>query len=218
MITKPEISKKINDLRLLQTHCINNFQYSKTAKIPFKVHSFIEIMNCRMLDFSESTEILIYGNHLVPAMTLIRSLFENVAVLFQVVTAMDHSLKSHKIVDNFDGNLTSLTFGTRYDNEIKAVNIITQIDKLEKEYVGIKSLYDNLCEFVHPNWDGVQGSYSELNEKSGNTGIFKVITVSHPLNKWIEQCFLLAINMFLDFSQRAKKSLIDFTLLCESEI
>lgn len=48
------IDLMINELRMNLTEKVEHFQYSRIAKIPLKVHSFVEIMNLRMLDFSEA--------------------------------------------------------------------------------------------------------------------------------------------------------------------
>jgi len=49
-----EIQTKIEEIRLLFNDRVEHFEYSRNANIPFKVHSFIEIMNLRMLDFCVS--------------------------------------------------------------------------------------------------------------------------------------------------------------------
>ena len=65
-----------------------------TAKIPFKVHSFIEIMNLRMLDFCESTVLLIKKNHIVPAFSTIRAIFENIAVTNRIEDSLSKSINA----------------------------------------------------------------------------------------------------------------------------
>lgn len=212
------IQTKLDQIRSLQTDRILHFQYSKKAKIPFKVHSFLEIMNCRILDFCEGTDLLIRNNHIIPSLSLIRSLIENIATTYRAVTSIETSLESNKLNENFDELITKLIFGTRYEGETVAINIMTQIDKLDKEYNGIRKAYDSLSEFVHPNWDGVGGSYSDLNENEGFTTISKVITTEHPIYKLIETGFLLCMGIYLEFSHKITAYLPEFSSLCESEI
>jgi hypothetical protein len=213
-----EIQTEIEEIRLLINDRVEHFEYSHKAKIPFKVHSFIEIMNLRMLDFCEASYLLINRNHIIPSLTLIRALFENVAVTYRISSAIDKSLYSNKMTENFDDLITKISLGTRYDNDMSAINILTNIEKLDKKYNGIKKFYDDLCEFVHPNWDGVEGSYSELFEKNRYTEIFKVYTIEHPLFKWFESCLLLCMSVYIDNSKNIKANLPSFTVLCESEI
>lgn len=209
---------KIEQIRRLTNTEINHFQYSKIAKIPFKVHSFLEIMNLRMLDFCESTELLIRKNHIIPALSTIRVIYENLAITFRISIAINNSVRSKVLPDNFDELITKISFGTKYNDEIVSHNIMTHIDKLEKTYPGIKEYYDALCEFVHPNWDGVEGSYSELFETERKTKIFKVITSTHPVFEWIDSCFDLCLNIYLDTNESIKLNLPEFSLICEKDI
>ena len=48
--------------------------------------------------------------------------------------------------------------------EYRAKNILTLVQKLEIDYPQVKDIYSGMCEFVHPNGDGVCGSYSYLDE------------------------------------------------------
>lgn len=215
-----EIENKINQLQAIRSEKVLHYHYSNQGKIPFKVHSFMEIMNLRMIDFSESAELLIKNNHIIPALPIIRALFENIAVTYRIVTAVEKSLENNKLEVNFDELITKISFGTKINepDEIAATNILTQIDKIDNEYNGLRKFYDSLSEFVHPNSDGVIGSYSELNENDKYTEIIKVLTVDHPVYKWIESCFLLCMGIFLDFANRIKHYLPDFTILCEQEL
>lgn len=213
-----DIQTKIKKIRLLKSDRIEHFQYSRKAKIPYKVHSFIEVMNLRMIDFCDATDLLIRNNHIIPSVSLIRALFENVAITYCITAAVDNSLKANKLIENFDDLITKISLGTRYESNVSAINILTQIDKLDKEYKGIRKFYDSLCEFVHPNWDGVEGSYSELNEKARNTDIYKVVTTEHPVYKWIESCFLLSMGVYIEYSNRIRSNLPPFTILCETQI
>jgi hypothetical protein len=111
-----------------------------------------------------------------------------------------------------------ISLGTKYNDDIVSHNIMTHIDKLEKNYPGIKNYYDALCEFVHPNWDGVQGSYSELYEVERKTKIRKVITKSHPVFEWIESCFDLCISIYLDINKTITLNLSEFSSICEKDL
>lgn len=213
-----DIQSKIEALRQLLSDRVEHFEYSKRAKIPFKVHSFIQIMNLRMIDFCEATDLLIKSNHITPSLTLIRCLFENVAAVYRISSSIDKSLNSNKLTENFDNLITKISLGTRYDSEVSAINIMTNLEKLDKEYDGITKFYDSLCEFVHPNWDGVEGSYSILNEKDRYTDIHKVMTREHPLYNSFENYFLLCMGVYLEFSKRISTNLPSFSLLCEAEI
>lgn len=213
-----EVEERLNSIRNLKTDKVLHFQYSKIAKIPFKVHSFIEIMNIRMIDFCESADLLIKNNHIIPSLSIIRALFENLAIIYRISSSINKSIETNLLDENFDELITKISFGTKYDDDLIAINILTQIDKLDKEYNGIRKFYDSLSEFVHPNCDGVIGSYSELYEEANYTEVLKVTTVENPIYPWIESCFLLSMSIYLDISRGILANLPNFTLLCEQEI
>lgn len=95
---------------------------------------------------------------------------------------------------------------------------MTNLEKLDKVYDGIFKIYKDLCEFVHPNWDGVQGSYSELYEKNGYTDILKVITKEHSLFGLFETCFLLCMVVHIECAKSILNNLSQFSVLCETEL
>ncbi len=218
MNNSEKIDKMINEMKIQLTNKVDHFHYSKIAKIPFKVHSFIEIMNLRMIDFSESAQTLLNNNQIVPAIPLIRSLFENVAITNRIVSAVKSSLQNNKLTDDFDNLITKIEFGTRYSEDIVSINVLTQIDKLDKQFKGLRKHYDSLCEFTHPNWDGVEGSYSELDKINNCTYVQKTITKEHSLTIFFKTCFLLIISIFSGSAIWLRKNLPEFAELCESEI
>jgi hypothetical protein len=171
-----------------------------------------------MIDFCEAIDILIKNNHVVPSLPLIRALFENIAISNRIVSAIENSLLSNKLVENFDDLITIISFGTRYDGEDMSINILTQIDNLDKKYKGIKKSYNSLCEFVHPNWDGVGGSYSELNENDNTTEILKLITTEHLIFEMFESYFLLCMEIHIFLTKYIISNLKDFAVLCEANI
>ena len=218
MSNSEQIDNMIHEMKMHQVDKIGHFQYSRIASIPFKVHSFIEIMNLRMIDFSESAQILLKNDKVVPAASLIRSLFENAAITNRIAIAVEESLKNKKLTDDFDNLITRIKFGTRYDDEIVSINVLTQIDKLDKQFNGFRKFYDSLCEYTHPNWDGVEGSYSELDEKNRCTHLSKIITTEHAMTEYFKSCFLFVIIIFSGSAEWVRNKLQSFTELCESEI
>lgn len=212
------MQQKIEQIRNLTNLEIYHFQFSKVAKIPFKVHSFIEIMSLRMLDFCEATDLLLKSNHVVPALSTLRVVFENIAVSNRISMAVEKSVESNNLQENFDDLISKINFGTRYCNESKAINILTQIDKLVKKYPIAENFYDELSEFVHPNWDGVQGSYSDLIENQNKTELRKIISNSHELTNWINTCFEICLRIHLEIHSSLLEKLPEFSKICEADI
>jgi hypothetical protein len=48
-----------------------------------------------------------------------------------------------------------------------SLQVLTAIDHIDKKYDFIKSEYDHLCEYVHPNMKGGFGTYTKIDIPSG---------------------------------------------------
>ena len=206
---------KIQSLKVEQ---VRHFEYSKKAIIPYKVHSLVESLNCRMIDFCESIDLLVKTNHIIPAVSLIRSTYEVTAIIYRISSNVEKSVLDNKLTDNFDDLIMKLNFGTRYSNNYSAINIMTNIEKTDKAHFEFSRFYNELCEFVHPNWDGVLGSYSELNEIERNTLIFKTVTTQNQVYEWIEASFIICMDIYLMEANKLKSNIKEFAKICESEL
>jgi hypothetical protein len=213
-----DYKESLLEIQSLKTDLINHFEYSDRAKIPYKVHLLIESMNCRMIDFCESIDMLIMNNHVVPAVSLIRSLFEMTAIINRISSSIEKSIIQTKLIENFDDLMMKLCFGTRYESNYNATNILSQIEKLDKKHNGVLNFYNDLCEFVHPNSDGVIGSYSELKEKDNKNLIYKAITTEHIIYPWIEKCYHLCMVTYYENVKKIFTDLPEFALICEAEL
>lgn len=45
------------------------------------------------------------------------------------------------------------------------INILTMVDRVDKEIPGFRGVYDNLCELSHPNWAGTLGTYTKIDRE-----------------------------------------------------
>ncbi len=99
-------------------------------------------------------------NNIVSGACLARAFQETIAVLFYV------NRKTKKaIIDNDLNHLDEYTMkvlmGSKDDDSRPdPVNIITMIDRVEKEVLKFRAIYDKLSEIAHPNWHGTLGIYS----------------------------------------------------------
>lgn len=51
----------------------------------------------------------------------------------------------------------------------QALNIMTALGHLEKSVPGVMASYDHLSEFAHPNWNGVAGLFSKIDQEALTT-------------------------------------------------
>ncbi len=130
----------------------------------FHVVCLRDVLSHRIKDLSEKVIPLFKSEQLVPAFLITRAIMESVALLYhlhkKVVSAIDN-----KDVTELNDWLENATLGSRNDDTDRtSPNILTALDRMEKEYPGVREMYDQLSEFCHPNYGGVLASYSHLNE------------------------------------------------------
>jgi hypothetical protein len=139
--------------------------YTLKSKIPFKAASFREVLMHRVSDIAEVAVELYESNRLVPAFIVTRALIETTATLYWLHQKSCEFLEKED-EDSYDEFLMKGMLGSK-DGTTKheSYNVLTAVDRLDKEFKGLRQMYDTLCEFTHPNWSGVMGSYSKLDTK-----------------------------------------------------
>lgn len=88
---------------------------------------------------------------------LARALIETVAALWCVLDDTD-TLLAKEDIRGIHERAVKAMFGKRNapDGDATfpaAINVLTYMDRLEKAYPGVRSTYESICEFVHPNCD-----------------------------------------------------------------
>ena len=132
-------------------------------KAPFRAWLLREGTFWRTQDLlSQSLDLHRQGNEL-GARILLRSGFESVATLI----FLNQSLKQV-----LDGVLNFQTFGERTSKMLlgsknnksgpETINIISVLEKCEKKYPGILTLYGQLSESAHPSYESLCVGYSQI--------------------------------------------------------
>lgn len=202
------IKRRLNELKNSKLSEINHFQYSHKSKLPVKIQTFNETLNFRVIDFSEAALQLLINEFHIPSIALIRSLYESNAVIFRLNKLVEQFLNSDISANDFNDSIEKILFANRLGYMVEATNVLTFIDQLDnKGYNGLRNFYDLTSEFVHPNWHGTAGSYSELIEANNITKIKKIYADDEKFLSWIYSIFLLNINIHKDFYSKIKKNL-----------
>jgi len=150
----------VQSLRVEKLHV---FSISRTAKTPFKAFLIREALYYRMTDLSGAAIDLYKQNKIVPAIIIIRAVFETAALCFYVYKNLNQAIEKHDFIE-MDNFLMRAGHGGKLDEvHYKAFNTLTVIGHLDKEFQGLERMYAWLCEFAHPNWPGCEGAYSTLN-------------------------------------------------------
>ena len=219
----------------LKTHCVESMfsrEYSWCAKHPFKVMSFVNAMTWRMYDMSHAALSLMKQEAIIPSLCLIRACWENMVATYELKELVLDCCERQTITEEVDETLMRILYSNRYDKDnryvegehyerfkdYKAKNILTLVQKLEKGYPQIKDLYSTVCEFVHPNGDGVCGSYSHLDEDTQTVLFFPKITQKSPLLPTFITTLTCSIDLYLKFMASIEENITEFTRLCEESL
>ncbi len=135
------------------------------SKLPYKATSFREVLIHRISDIADAAIDLYENDRLVPAFIETRAVVETTAMVYWLYRQSCEFVEKPD-EDSFDEFLMQGIFGSR-DGTTKheAYNVLTAVDRLDKEFNGLRQMYDALCEFTHPNWSGVMGSYSKFDKE-----------------------------------------------------
>jgi hypothetical protein len=151
----------------------------------------------RLQDLMSQSWLLHQQGHGLGARILLRSALETLAMLIYLNQLMQGVLNRKLDFHVFSDKTTALLTGSRNDDAgPQAVNILTVLEKCDRRYPGIKSMYHDLSESAHPNWEGLCSGYSTVDHDQHET-IFS--------NRWMElhgnrhpDLLVLCIQTFYD--------------------
>ena len=151
-------------------------QLSLNSKTPFRAMVLREGLAHRAADLLDGAISEFVAGRWVGGTSLVRAAIETTAVLHCLGRKTEAALAARN-----DDALTEFlhrgSLGSRSDDRLpQAISVLTAVDTTNKEFPGFKRSYEILSEYAHPNWCGVLGAYSDLEDKFtvsfGNTQPF----------------------------------------------
>lgn len=204
---------------------MQNRGYSNLSKLPYKVMAFVNSMNWRMKECSYATVQLLESDLVLPALMLIRSLMENVAITIKLSDVVKTVVERKAVNDSDDEDLMRILFGNNYpkddpfiepdDESLKASRIGKHIKRADELYPGFQKYYKYLSEFVHPNSDGVCQSYSELLIEEDETHFGPRLNSAHELYDAFTTTLVLSLKIYLKQLDCIQNNLEEFIHLCD---
>lgn len=159
-------------------------------KATYRITVLRELVFWRMTDLLK--QIIVLGDQqlLLGARILLRSMLETIAVLVYLNIKMKAVRERSLNFDEFQKMTTALMLGSRNDTTgFQSINIVTIITKhCERKYKGIAAIYEDLSESAHPNYEGICGGYSYIDEKE---------YITYFKNRWEEKYSSSFVNMAL---------------------
>jgi hypothetical protein len=217
-----QAKKHVEVLRQSLISRIDPLQISTIAKVPYKALEIRETLAYRAADIGQAIVRTYEADLFVSSVILCRALQETLALLWYVNRACKRALENDSDT-GLDETLMRVMVGFRdkgqgQENFPDAVNILTCIDRVERELEGFRKSYDQLSEYAHPNWSGVSGLFTQTDHEnilvdlgsyiSGKENIKLKISVSFATNL---ELLAMIYHQFADF-------LPELVQLCEREI
>lgn len=189
---------------------------SRTAKTPVKAVHLREALYYRMTDLSGAAIDLYEQNKIVPAIIIIRAAYETAALCFYIYKKINEA-KEKQDINEIDAFLMRAKFGQKLDEDYyQAFNTLTVIKHLDKQFSGLASMYDSLCEIAHPNWMGCEGAYSNLNTVEHYVE-FSLKSKSIPSGLGLDE-LIVALTVFEHYYNAMGDILPTIVKLCEDYI
>jgi hypothetical protein len=161
-----EIRERVDLLESNLPRRVDGFGISPHSKLPFKVLLYREVLIWRMAELSRSAFDNLEKERLASAITLTRAAVETSAALWYLWTKIDGAVQSRTVGD-IDDYLMKLIMGSKTNPDLpQAINVLTFVDRTNKDIDGFREQYDNLSEFAHPNWAGTALLYSKSDPKN----------------------------------------------------
>ena len=156
-----ELAEARERLRLLAEHlptAVDPLAISKTAKAPYFALCFREAQAWRVEEFGRAACDMLERGDLVVGMSNVRHAVESCAAVWHLKCLIERQLENGLERDLYD-KISRLWLGTktsvlRGPEMPEAINVVTMIEKANKEMPGVLGVYEKLSEVAHPNYGG----------------------------------------------------------------
>ena len=133
-----------------------------------KALSIRESLLWRVEELGRCSAQLLRQGDIAAATLTSRAVMEAAALMLRL-----HDLirdRAQRSTDELDSQLMQMLFGFRNDDAFpKAINILTCIDHMDRSIPTSRATYDQLSEVAHPNWSGVGGLFSFIDNENYTT-------------------------------------------------
>ena len=193
-------------------------QVSVIAKIPYKALEIREALLYRATDLADAACLLFEKENLVSAACITRGFQETLAVLFFVNRKVKKTIED-KDVQHLDEVLMKVLMGSKNNPDMPdPVNILTMIDRVDKEIPKFRAVYDNLSELSHPNWAGTLGVYTKINKERVWTDLGRNIRLGQSTKAQIVITLYAGLELIVHIYNEFADFLPDLVKICEDKL
>ena len=162
---KKSLSKKIDLASLLSRSKI-----AHKWKLTYRLIVLREAIFWRFVDILTQAYNIGINGMIIGSRILVRSALETLCLIIYMNKKMRSVIEGKMTFDEFENITTRLLLGAKnIDKMPDPVNVMKLIEDGENKYPGIKKIYDDLSETVHPNYCGVCDGYTKPNQQEYET-------------------------------------------------
>jgi hypothetical protein len=163
--------------------------------VPFKSRVARQGLLWRIGDTAQSASDALWNDELVTAAILIRSLIESSSALHYVSVKVNSVVESLNNHDAANEQLSRVLLGRRDHERVPAINVLTYVDRANRQLPHTRELYDDLSEITHPNWSGTVLLFSRALPDEGGTDFGKYAGDSNFARETCKAALFVAMSM-----------------------
>ena len=166
------INKEIVELAGRRRQTISVSGHLARSKIAWKIETFAEAVLYRLVALAEGTALSWNAAIPLPAFLSTRAIVETIALLVDFEARVGKLLEAEDL-QGLDELTMNRIFSSRDEGwlqgapEFKSVNVMTHIEKLDKQLPGALGHYNRLSERCHPNFLGHHQMFTSTNYDNG---------------------------------------------------
>lgn len=222
MVQKQDLLKEIKDRISLITvslpQSLSPADISCTAKIPYNAIVYRESLIFRIEELARSAVLSYERNDDCAAIILTRAMLESVAANWYLMELIERNQERSE--SDLHDKILRLLLGhkNKQSGMPEAINVMTFLDKVDKRIEGIKSRYENLCEYSHPNWHGTSLLYVKNDYEKLMTTFGKVPEDLSSTHILLLSCLNGALMLFEHSYNKISDMMPDFVRICEENL
>lgn len=188
------------------------------SKLPWKPVLYRETLRWRMAELGRAALENFERDCLAAAIILTRATVEGSAALWHLQGKVAAAIDANELAD-IDEYLMRLIMGSKTESTLpQAVNVLSFVDRVDKDIPGFRHQYDVLSEYAHPNWAGTSLLYSKHDQERLVTDFGKnVRKLDGPKDIGIVN-LSVSLAMFERGCDLLSELMPAFTALCESNL
>lgn len=165
-----------------------------TERAPYKALVVREALMWRTEETGRCACDLLERGDVTGGILLTRATLENAALLWRLRDVIRDRIKFS--LEEINKILSQLLLGSKQDPEPAAINILTLVDRLDKNIGILRDGYDRLSEFAHPNFSGVAGLYSIIDRENRTTRFGKRPTAQRTVDTLVAPVLRSSLFIF----------------------